>query len=276
MVTQRFLSSDRTPLYADFYDPQSPERGRSIVIVPGYCEHRGRYRATAAALAEHGHRVAVVDLRGHGESGGARAHVLRFAEYLEDLRAAIAHAAAKGLLTEPPVLLGHSMGGLVALRYALDRAAELRALVLTSPFLGLKLKVPRWKRGLGRIASLLRPQLALPSGLNPDELSHDPVVCRAYAQDPLVSRIATARWFTEVTAVQAEVRQRAGRLKLPLLLLHAGDDRIADPAASRTLFDRVGSSDKVMTLYPGLFHEILNEVDRDRVLADLFSWLQAH
>jgi alpha-beta hydrolase superfamily lysophospholipase len=230
------------------------------------------------------------DLRGHGESGGTRGFVRRFGDYLEDLRAVLADAtvALAGLPGAPaaspppqaqrPILLGHSMGGLVALQFALAYPDSLRALALSSPFLGLKLAVPGWKRTLGLVASVLAPKLRMPSGLNPADLSHDSEVGRSYAADPLVTHEATARWFTETTAAQADVWVRAGRVRVPTLMQVAGDDRIVDAAVSQTVFDRLGAVDKNLTVYPGLFHEIFNEAeaDRRRVLSDLTSWLADH
>lgn len=271
MITHRFFSSDRTQLCADVYEPEGPSAG-FILLVHGYCEHRGRYRTTASDLARAGYRVATVDLRGHGESGGARAHVLRFDEYLEDVDAALASCAAG----EKPILLGHSMGGLVSLRYALERPGALRALALSSPFVGLAAPVPEWKKLLGRVASRLYPGLTLPNEIRPEELSSDLAVGRAYMADPLVPKVATARWFTEAMAAQELVRRRAGELRLPVHLQHGAADHIADPRASEAVFQRLGSDDKQLKLYPGLRHEIFNEVERDRVIAELVTWLKAH
>jgi lysophospholipase len=282
MVTHRFSSADHTPLCADFYEPdpvagQGQPRG-TIVVVHGYCEHRGRYQRTAQDLARQGYRVIVGDLRGHGEAGGQRAHVDRFEEYLDDTVALLAQAARHAQGGPPPFLLGHSMGGLVALRYVQERAREgdLQGLILSSPLLGIKVQVPAWKRLLGQAASLTLPGLSLPNDLDPALLSHDPEIGRAYATDPLVSHVATARWFTEAQLAQLQALRRAPGVRLPVLLLQAGDDRIVDQAASQALFERLGGKDKVFTLYPGLFHEIFNEVERDRVLADVVSWLHAH
>ncbi|MCS6912783.1 MAG: alpha/beta hydrolase [Myxococcales bacterium] len=275
MTIRRYFSSDRTPLCADLYEPDPPVLGSpppQICVVHGYCDHRGRYRDMASRLQQAGYRVLVPDLRGHGEAGGARAHVVRFGDYLEDLHATLTTCAEQGAM----FLLGHSMGGLVVLLYALDRPERVRGLALSSPLFGLKVKVPVWKKALGRIASRIHPALALPNELDPADLSHDPAVGQAYASDPLVSRIATARWFTEMMAAQAAARRRVRSLRTPLLLMHGGDDRIADPVASQALFDRVGERDKVLLIYPGLYHEIFNERDRDMVIQDLVSWLNAH
>lgn len=289
--TNRIFTPDQTLLCADYYDLAESDNTTAeprvpIIIVHGYCEHRGRYRLLAEHLVGRGHPVVTVDLRGHGESSGPRAHVQRFSEYLQDVTALFDHAEARWTSQSKgdkpaakPILLGHSMGGLVATRFLLEDPAfqgRVSALALSSPFFGLKIPVPAWKRGLGRLASVVYPGLSLPSDLDPACLSHDPQVVAAYVADPLVSRVATARWFTEAMTAQHMIRERAPRLAVPLLLMHGGDDAIADPAASQAFFDRVKAKEKVLTLYPGLFHEIFNERDdaRQQVLTDLGAWLQ--
>ncbi len=296
-ISRNLSSADGTPLCADLYplpptaapaptgveaaapgsgSAASPPARGTVVILHGYCEHRGRYRHVAAHLNRHGYHVLVGDLRGHGGSAGERGFVRRFTDYLEDTQAFLDCAAsALPAAGAKPILLGHSMGGLVGLQFALAFPAALRALALSAPFLGLKIAVPAWKRSLGLAASLLKPTLRLPSGLRSADLSHDPEVGRSYDADPLVTHEATARWFTEIIAAQADLRMRAGRIHVPTLMQVAGDDRIVDSAVSQVIFDRLGASDKNLTVYPGLFHEIFNEKESDqqRVLSDLTNWL---
>jgi lysophospholipase len=282
--TRQLKSADGTSLCADVYPAQSHAQPKEsdvrrgiVVILHGYCEHKGRYTHVAEHLTAHGYDVLVGDLRGHGESGGARGFVERFGDYLDDVSAFVAAANSEFGRTSArkPVLLGHSMGGLVALHYVLANPEVFRALVLSSPFLGLKIDVPGWKRYLGLAASVLYPGLKLPNGLDSKDISHDSAVCERYMSDPLVTHMATARWFTEITSAQLDLRARAGQVRIPTVMLHAGDDRIVDAKASQAVFDRIGASDKNLTFYPGLFHEIFNETaaDRERVLTDLTNWL---
>jgi alpha-beta hydrolase superfamily lysophospholipase len=281
------------PLRADYYAEQPRASRGLIVLVHGYCEHRGRYRHVAEHLAAQGYAVFCGDLRGHGESGGERGFVHRFGEYLDDVTAFLSEAeslydenvsrgsqggsapAVRGGEPLRPLLVAHSLGGLIALQYVLAYPTAVRAIALSSPFLGIKVKVPVWKRGLGLVASLAHPTLRLPNGLDAADVSHDPEVVTAYATDPLVTHEATARWFTETTAAQSDSRMRANRVRLPTLFLTAGDDRIVDSEVSQNVFARIGASDKMLNVYPGLFHEIFNELqpDRQRVLSDLSSWL---
>lgn len=287
VVARSFTSADGTPLRADYYSDSNqpcPPRG-VVVVVHGYCEHRGRYRHVAEHLVHNGYSVLVGDLRGHGESGGVRGFVRRFGDYLDDLGAFLSEAKAQlaqAMATKPtlpppqrPAVVAHSMGALVSLAYTLAHPEAIRVLALSSPFMGVKINVPAWKRGLGLAASLLHPTLGLPNGIDPSDVSHDPQIREGYKTDPLVTHNATARWFTETMSTQADVRARAGRIRTPTLMLHAGDDRIVDAGASQAVFARIGSSDKNLTFYPGLYHEIFNELpaDRQRVLADLTNWL---
>lgn len=299
MHTRQFSAADGTRLCADVYSAQGAQASGAsgpsgpsgtnaagpayrgvVVLLHGYCEHRGRYRHVAEHLNARGYDVLAGDLRGHGGSDGDRGFVWRFRDYQDDVSAFLREAAV-AFPGEPrengerprPILVGHSMGGLVALQFALAHPQALRALVLSSPFLGLKLKVPGWKRGMGLLASLLRPKLRLPNELPSTDLSHDEAICRAYATDPLVTHEATARWFTETLAAQSDTLARAGQVKVPTLMLQAGDDRIVDPSVSQAVFARIGAADKSLTLYPGLFHEIFNELEKDRVLSDMTTWL---
>jgi alpha-beta hydrolase superfamily lysophospholipase len=292
MNTRQFSAADGTRLCADVYsasensDDKAAAAKGVVVIVHGYCEHRGRYRHVAEHLARHGYDVLVGDLRGHGGSGGDRGFVWRFSDYLDDVSAFLreaavvfrsrsARAGSDGADGAPrkPILLGHSMGGLVAMQYALAHPQALRALVLSSPFLGLKLRVPGWKRTMGLLASLIRPKLRLPNDIPASDLSHDSAVCRAYETDPLVTHEATARWFTETLSAQADTLARAVQVQVPTLMLHAGDDRIVDSTASQAVFARISAKEKSLTFYPGLYHEIFNELEKDRVLNDMMTWL---
>jgi alpha-beta hydrolase superfamily lysophospholipase len=244
-------------------------------IVHGFAEHSGRYKHVVDFLCEAGWSVATFDCRGHGQSGGRRAHVDHFQDYLDDTRAflqEVKKAGFQGL----PVLLGHSQGGLIAARFVPMLPDSVAGLVLSSPFIGLAMKVPAFKALAGKAVSKIFPTLAMKTGLDPAVLSHDRDVVEKYAADPLVSNIATARWFTEIQQAHQDALRQAGGIRCPLLMLLAGDDRVTSTPASRNLFEAAGSADKILKEYPDYYHEVFNEVGRDRVLADLRSWLESH
>jgi alpha-beta hydrolase superfamily lysophospholipase len=256
-----------------------------VAFVHGYAEHTGRYGGLLAALAAAGYATHLLDLRGHGRSGGVRGHVLRFEEYLEDLdlfveRIGQVQDQAQPAGARPPrILLGHSLGGLIALRYVLHRSAgpaAFDALAVVSPFLQPTMEVPWVKVGLAAVAAQLSPTLLIKSDIEASWLSHDPAVVAAYEADPLVFKTLNPRWFFEARRAQQEVLERAGEIRLPALFLLGGADPIADPATGRRVFERLGSTDKHLEVYPGLLHEILNEVERQQVLRDLIAWLDTH
>jgi len=247
-----------------------------VVLVHGYGEHIGRYDHVAAFLNEGGLGVLGIDVRGHGQSEGARGHVVRFDEYLVDVAAAFdeAHRQHPG---GQRILLGHSNGGLIATRYALcESGRRPDVLIVSGPLLGLSMEVPAWKATLGRGLSRLRPETALPSEIDSKLLSHDADIVARYAVDPLVHHVATARYFTEMQAAIEDVFQRAHNLMMPLLILAGGADQVVDPGGARRLLHAVGTDDRKHIEYEGLYHEIFNELERARVLGDVRAWLEAH
>lgn len=264
-------SKDGTELFYRRWRVGSP-RG-CVLIVHGYADHSGRYPHVAKFLNEVGLDVFAADVRGHGKSGGARGHTMRFDRYLEDVDAAL-EAMRRDGASGPAFVLGHSHGGLIALNYALHRKPDWRGLIVTSPFLGVAMKVPPVKLAAGRLMSKLFPSFSLPSEIPPEYLSHESDVVRGYANDPLVFKTATARWFTEAMGAIDEVYDRAGEIKVPTLMLAAGDDRVADPSKAEPLFQRLGAEDKQFVSYAGFYHEILNETEKERVFAEIRPWIE--
>lgn len=246
-----------------------------LAILHGYGEHSGRYEAFARWLNGQGWDVIACDLRGHGRSPGRRGHIRRFSEYLQD--AAALHAGARDLAPGRPVfLLGHSLGGLIAVHYTQEGGEDLAGLILSSPALRVAMPVAAWKRLSAPILSHLWPSFSAPSEIDPVWLSHDAGVVEAYRTDPLVHRVGTARWVTEMQAAQAAALHEARTLVFPLLVLQGGADRLTDPAATEKFFQAAGAKDKTFKSYEGFYHEPLNEVGKERVWEDVRIWLEAH
>lgn len=246
-----------------------------VGVVHGYGEHSGRYEAFARWLNGRGWAVAACDLRGHGGSPGRRGHIHRFADYLRDV-AALHRLLRERAAGRPLFLLGHSLGGLIALRYVEEGAEGLDGLILSAPFLGMVMPVPRWKRALSPVLSQLWPSFSTYSGLRGAMVSRDPEVVVVYDHDPLIHTKATARWFTEVQKSQRVALAEASRLTLPLLVLQGDADPIASVAATRRLFGAARSADKTLRIYGGFRHEVLNEIGKERVWEDVVSWLDGH
>jgi alpha-beta hydrolase superfamily lysophospholipase len=251
--------------------PVSTPRAR-LILIHGFGEHSGRYGHVADALNARGVDVTSFDLRGHGESGGTRVFIERFDDYLDDVASVLENveAASSG---EPLFLLGHSMGGQIAALFALERDPTIAGLILSSPAMGFAVKVPAWKAVAGQFFSRVIPKRALPSGLDRNLLSHDPRVAEALDADPLAERNATARWYTESLAAQTLALEKAPSLSVPLLSLVSGADEITDVAATHRFHEAAGSTDKEWIEYEELYHELFNEVEREKVLTDLADWI---
>jgi len=265
-ATTTFISSrDGTRLALYRWSPrQASEPAATVVLVHGGAEHLGRYEHVATALTEAGFAVVGTDLRGHGRSEGRRGYLRTIESYLEDVDAAVA-AAEPG----PRFLLGHSMGGLVAIRWVLDAGRRCDGLVLSSPFFGFTANIPRTKLVAARILARVVPRLSLPAGLSGADVSRDPETQRAYETDALINRTANVRWLVAIEAAQAEVKARAGEIRVPLLCLYAGADRLVDATRTADVIAKVGSPDKTLECLDGYAHELFNEpmADRERVLA---------
>jgi len=263
-------TGDGLRLFTRRWAPAAPPRG-SVVLVHGYAEHSGRYDSVARAFAEEGLQTYAFDLRGHGQSEGPRAYVDTFEHYLADLhrflKATRPHAAT------PLFLFGHSMGGLIVLKYALDRSPAVRGLVLSAPALEINADLApilrRFAHTLGRIAPTL-PTVRSPQGA----ISRDPAVVADAEDDPLnYHGRAKARTGAEMLRAGANVRDRLDAVTTPFLVVHGTADLLTSPAWSRRLHERAGSPDKTIRLYEGLYHETFNEPEREIVLNNLRTWV---
>jgi alpha-beta hydrolase superfamily lysophospholipase len=266
-VTPTWLSArsdDGTPLRLARW---GEDQERDILLVHGLAEHAGRYGHVAEALVAAGWRVTLVELRGHGKSGGRRGHTRFWHRYVEDVQ------AAAGVVGRPFALVAHSMGGLVSLDTLREPIApECRAVALTNPQLGLAFEPPAWKVTLGRLLKTVVPILPIPSELDTAAISRDPAVVRAYEADPLVFSTITPRWFAEMEAALERVSAAAGDYRLPLRMMIGTDDQICDPKAGIAFAERWGG-DAVTAVYDGLYHELFNEPEKETILSELTAWL---
>ncbi|WP_124707843.1 alpha/beta hydrolase [Gordonia insulae] len=264
------------------YDVSRPDgdvRG-SVVIAHGLGEHGRRYRHVVARLVDAGYLVAVPDHVGHGRSGGKRLRVQRFSDFTDDLDRIVGEVSDDETAGESPArptfLIGHSMGGCIALDYALDHQDRLSGLVLSGAAV-----VPG--DDLSPIAIKLAPLLArvapgLPTtALNSASISRDPQVVADYDADPLVTRgkIPAVLGAAMLSTMQSFPRRLPG-LRLPLLVMHGSADALTSPAGSEMVERLAGSTDKTLVIYQGLYHEIFNEPEQDEVLAEVTDWLTGH
>jgi acylglycerol lipase len=245
-----------------------------VVIAHGFAEHSGRYAHVADRLVADGVAVRAADHRGHGRSEGKRTSVVRFDDYVDDLTTTITQAREDwpGLKV---ILLGHSMGGLIALRFAVRDASLIDGLVVSAPA-ACPGDVSRLKLTLGHALSRVAPNAAV-LRLPLNKISRDPAVVEAYNTDPLVFRTPIrARLGAEMLATMDRVDAGLPAMQVPLLVMQGTSDGLVDPGCGPQVYNRAGSPDKTLKMYDGLWHEIFNEPEREHVLDDLAAWVKTH
>jgi lysophospholipase len=259
------------------YDVWVPESGVTGVAVlsHGLGEHARRYDHVIARLGDLGLAVYAPDHRGHGRSEGKRLLARSIGEYTRDLDLLFTEVRGRHP-GQTPFLIGHSMGAMIALAYALDHQAGLRGLVLSGtpvlPGRGIPKPAIAVAKVLGRIAPGA-PVQALPSSL----ISKDPAVVAKYDADPLVHHGKVPAGLGGAMLTQmAAFQRRLPELTVPALVLHGSLDGLVDAESSRLIAERAGSPDLTLHIYEGLHHEVYNEPEQERVLDDLVGWLKAH
>ena len=263
-------------IYWQAWLPSSEKVVASVVIAHGLGEHGGRYRRVAEHLVEHGCATYAIDHRGHGKSEGPRALVDRFDNAVADLDQLI-DQIRKARPNVPLFLLGHSMGGGLALDYAIAHQDKLDGLLLSGPAVVLD-GAPPALLILSKMLSVVAPSLGVFS-VDPALVSRDPAEVAAYVSDPLnFHGKAPARTMGEIVRFVEGLPARLPQVTLPILLMHGTEDKLAGTGGSELVYRSIRSQDKTIKLYEGLYHEIFNELpaDRARVFAELSGWIEAH
>ena len=267
-----FIASDGQNLAVQDWLPTHGEPVRGVVlIVHGLGEHAGRYDALANRLNAWGFAVRGYDQFGHGDSAGVRGALPTDTRLLDDLADVIDDTRGRMAEDVPLILLGHSLGGLVAARLVSLQMRRVDALVLSSPALDAGMNT--LQKLLVSVLPRLLPDLRVGNGLNPNFLSHDPEVVRAYKADRLVHDRISARLARFIADAGPATLALAPNWTVPTLLLYAGDDHLVSPAGSRR-FAKVAPKQAVSsTCFENLYHEIFNEPDAAPVFVTLRRWL---
>ena len=268
-----FSGASGRQIYHQCWSPTGAPRG-ILLLVHGAGEHSARYADLAACCVERGWVVAALDHHGHGRSEGTPGDMPDFADFAADVHTL--HTLVRGEFPGiPSVLLGHSLGALIACHYLLDYPGEVLAAALSGPLI----KTPQDPGKLERLAisllAALLPKLGMVA-LDASGVSRDAAVVSAYVSDPLVYHgKMRARQLREMFAAMDVIAARAPEINVPLLIMHGGADSMTDPVGSKLLHGWVGSQDKTLTIYPGLYHEIFNEPEKDEVLASTLDWCES-
>jgi alpha-beta hydrolase superfamily lysophospholipase len=272
-VQRTFSGVGGVDIVYDTWTPNIEPRG-TVVLSHGFGEHARRYDHVARRFGEAGLVTYALDHRGHGRSGGPRVRVRRLSEYTDDFATlvGIADREHPGLTR---TVLGHSMGGGIALAYASEHGPDYDLLVLSGPAIAAQDGVKPLLAVVGKAVGAVLPGVPVQQ-LDANAVSRDPDVVAAYNADPQV-------WHGKVPAgvaralllVGQSMPQRAQAITKPLLVVHGSDDRLISARGSERLVERVASEDAHLKIYPGLFHEVFNEPERELVLDDVVSWIEA-
>ena len=259
-----------------FWQAWSPDSGsRAVVVIAhGAGEHSDRYAHVAARLVAEGYAVYAIEHRGHGRSEGPRALIDRLGHAVADLDALITRATDEH--PGPPLfLLGHSMGATVAVSYAIRHQDRLAGLMMSGPLAALEAAPPHM-RAAARVLSVLTPGLPLVP-IDANQISRDPAVVKAYVEDPLVHHgKLPVRTISELARAIDGFPREVTRITVPTLIMYGTADELCPIEGSAMLAANIGATDLTVKGYEGLYHEILNEPEQDRVLEDMCAWLGSH
>lgn len=247
------------------WKPEGDVKG-VIVLVHGIGEHSGRYEAIGSLLSDAGFHVRSFDLLGHGATGGKRIDIEDWNHFHDQIEDHMGWALHQG---KPVILMGQSMGGNLALNYAVSNRPPPDLMVLTAPALA---GGAAWQRALAPLGAKLAPKLTLPLGIGPDELSRDPTVGEAYVSDPLVEMKGTNRLGNALFNAMEAMRERAHELTIPTLVLHGGADTVV-PTQSTAILGEIASCER--RVYPQLRHEVFNEPEGPEIVQEVIDWINS-
>ena len=246
-----------------------------LIVIHGLAEHTGRYGNLINYFVPRDYAIYAFDLEGHGRSEGIRGYVDCFSCYLDDMRTFI-DIVKRENPHKRLIMIGNSMGGQLAVAYAADNQKELAGLIVSAPLLKIGLSVSPIHIVVAKILSAIMPKIGV-AVLDAREISKDKVVVDAYMSDPLVYRgKTTARLGAEILNLINRLPRRFPDIRLPILIMYGTEDRLTNLAGSDLLNQKVGSQDKMLKVYKGLYHEIFNEPEHEKVMADVEEWLEAH
>jgi alpha-beta hydrolase superfamily lysophospholipase len=269
-----FKSVRDTNIYYQYWLPEDEPKA-ILLVAHGIAEHSGRYMNVVNYFVPSGYAVYGIDHIGHGKSDGKRVCVERFQDYTKTLKKYF--DMIRGWQTIKPIfLVGHSMGGLISSAYLLEHQDEFTGAVLSGPGTKVPDNISNAVILAGKILSVVMPKAGIIQ-LDAEGICRDPSVVEAYVNDPLVyTGKITARLGAEMLKTIQHVIGSAINIRLPIMIVQGGSDKLVDPSGAQLLYDAVSSEDKTIKIYDGLYHEVFNEPEHGQVLDDVKVWLDSH
>jgi len=269
-----FQGSGDIKLYYQYWEPRAEARA-VVAIVHGVGEHSGRYQNLIEPLTNKNYALYGFDLRGHGRSPGQRVFINSWSEYREDLNSFV-----KFIEEQEPgkaiFLYCHSLGSIIGLDYVMNYPKEIKGIIFSGTPFESSGAVKPLLITLANLMSKIVPRFSMNLGLDITALSKDEAVVQGYANDPLVSRLATARFGTEYLKTTAWTREHIGELAIPAFFIHGEADRIAVAQAVADAVKEIHLAEKTLIIYPGGFHEPHNDYGYARVMGNVTEWLDQH
>jgi alpha-beta hydrolase superfamily lysophospholipase len=252
--------------------PGAPPRG-VIAIVHGVKSHSGYYQWAAEQFVANGYAVYAVDLHGRGKSDGERFYLEKMEDYLDDVDSLIGLASSRHS-SLPLFLLGHSAGGVISSVYTLEHQAKLTGFICES--FAFQVYAPDFALAVVKGLSHIAPHAHV-LHLKNEDFSRNPAVVKAMNEDPLIAHEAQpTRTVAELVRADERLKREFPSITLPILILHGTEDKVTKPAGSQLFYDTAGSADKTLKLYEGHAHDLLNDLDREKVMGDIVGWVNAH
>jgi alpha-beta hydrolase superfamily lysophospholipase len=271
IVENELTNQRKQKLFTKFWLPETDMKA-AIFLLHGYAEHSGRYTHVAEALTNENLGVFALDHHGHGRSEGRRADVRRFDDYADDVKLLVDKLSAE-YPSLPRFVFGHSMGGAIAIKFILKFPGSVSGMLTTGAAVKISDDISPFLQKIAGFAARILPTLPA-ENLDASTISRDPEIVRLYENDPLVYRgKIRVRMGAELLRASKEITVNLERITIPFWAGHGTEDKLIDPMGSQWLYDRAKSSDKTFRLYNGLYHEILNEPEKETVLAEMLVWI---
>lgn len=269
VVEERIEGAGALHLFVRSWRPSATPRG-VVAICHGFNSHSGHYLWVGEQLRAAGLAVYALDLRGRGRSDGERYYVEKFEDYESDLARLVALAKSREPAL-PVFLLGHSAGGVIACTYTLFHQSELAGLICES--FAFRVPAPEFALAVFKGLSHLAPHAHVLK-LHNEHFSRDPAVVKALNEDPLIAHeVQPTLTVAEMVRADERLERDFFLIRLPLLILHGTADKATKPSGSQLFYERAGSADKTLKLYEGHFHDLLNDQGKEKVMADIESWI---